>query len=155
MRWLGFTAGAMALAAFGAAPREAQAGTRLGVEIAFGRGYTHGSDDYAYRAGYERGYRDGFGRGASDADQRRDTDFDRDKHYRCADAGYGDDYGPKSVYQTGYRRGYELAYREGYTSHRRDQDEYYHRRWNDRRDGDRPLDRRYDRERDDHDRDDR
>lgn len=134
MRLLGFAAGAMAVAAFAAAPREAQAGTRFGVEIVVGHGYGHGSE--AYRVGYDRGYRDGFERGARDADHHRGFDFDHDKRYRCADAGYHGHYGPKSVYQSGYRRGYELAYREAYGRRFGDRDGHHGRRYDDHRDHD-------------------
>jgi hypothetical protein len=161
MRVHGLAAGAMAVAALWAAPREAQAGTRFGVEIlvsqGYGFGYGHGNE--AYRAGYDRGSRDGFEYGARDGDHRRDFDFDHDKRYRCADAGYRGNFGPKAYYQTGYRRGYELAYRQAYASRWRDRDGHYGRRWDgDHRDSDRWLDRGYehrDRDRGDRDWDDR
>ena len=146
MRVQGLVAGAIAVAALSAAPPEAQAGTRFGAEVFVGQDYGYGHGNEAYRAGYDRGSRDGFEHGARDGDHRRAFDFDHDKRYRCADAGYRGYFGPKAYYQTGYRRGYELAYRRAYASRWRDRDGDYGRRWDDdHRDGDRWLDRGYER----------
>jgi hypothetical protein len=152
MKALGFAVGAMAMTAIMAAPQQARAGTRVGIEVLLGFGHHEGND--AYRAGYERGYREGSRRGLRDADHHRGFDFDRDKAYRCADAGYRGSYGPKGYYQSGFRRGYEAAYRQAYASRRGERDRYYGREDHGRHD--RELDRRYDDRRDrDRDRDDR
>jgi hypothetical protein len=144
MKALGFAVGAVAMTAMMAAPQQAQAGTRVGIEVFLGFGHRQG--DGAYRAGYERGYREGSEHGFRDADNRRDFDFDHDNAYRCADAGYRGYYGPKGYYQSGFRGGYESAYREAYASRFRERDRYYGRDHG-RHDRER-LDRRYDDHRD-------
>jgi len=150
MKMLGLAASAMMATAIAAVPREAQAGTRFGVDVVVGY---HDGGGYegngAYHAGYERGYREGLEHGDRDADHHRGFDFDHDKGYRCADAGYHGYFGPKDYYQAGFRRAYEIGYRKAYAS-RCDRDRYYGRRDDDHRDHDRWLDRGYEhRDRDD------
>jgi hypothetical protein len=127
MKALGLAVGAIAVTGMMAAPQQAQAGTRVGIEVFLGfGGHSHGNE--AYRAGYERGYREGAGRGVRDADHRHQSGFDHDKAYRCADAGYKGHYGPKAYYKTGFRRGYEIAYRDAYARRCRERDRRYGRR---------------------------
>jgi hypothetical protein len=146
MRMLGLAASAMLVTAITAAPREAQAGTRFGLEIFVGHhgGYEYGEGHSAYRAGYERGYREGAEHGDRDADHHRGFDFDHDNGYRCADAGYHGYYGPKAYYQAGFRRAYEIGYRRAYAS-RNERERHYGRRDDDHRDRDQWLDRGYER----------
>lgn len=116
MRLAGIAAGVMAAAALAAAPRQAQAGVRVGIILVDHRsGYEYGHGD-AYRLGLNRGYQDGYDHGAKDADHHDSFDFAHDRRYRKGDAGYRGWYGPKWDYVAGYRRGYDRGYRRAYAS---------------------------------------
>ncbi len=158
-------AGVLATAALVGAPRESQAGVRVGIVIGSDYdGYRHGGYGHrygydAFRIGVSRGYEDGYRHGAKDSRHHEDYNFWHDKRYRCGDAGYKRHYGPKGEYVSGYRRGYEQGYRRAYSARHgygrggygygdgRYDDRYRDRdRYNDR---DPRYDDRYDRYRDD------
>lgn len=103
-------AGVMAVTAL-AVPLPAEAGT-VHVGIRFG-----GPDYYRYdaqRLGFERGREDGWREGYNDARRGQRFDFDDERCWRRADAGWHPEMGPRYVYAHGYRRGFEEAYRRGY-----------------------------------------
>ncbi len=103
-------AGVMAVTAL-AVPLPAEAGT-VHVGIRFG-----GPDYYRYdaqRLGFERGSEDGWREGYNDARRHERFDYDDERCFRHADAGWHPEMGPRNVYAHGYRRGFEEAYRRGY-----------------------------------------
>ncbi len=103
-------AGVMAVTAL-AVPLPAEAGTvHVGIRIG-------GPDYYRYegqRIGYERGREDGWREGYNDARRHERFDYDDERRWRRADAGWRPELGPRYVYAHGYRRGFEEAYRRGY-----------------------------------------
>ncbi len=130
-------AGVMAVAAL-ASPLPAEAGT-VHVGIRFGTDY------YPYdgqRVGYDRGREDGWREGYADAQRGQRFDYDDERCFRRGDAGWRPEYGPRYVYVTGYRRGFEQSYRRGYEAgsrqaycrrdHRHDRSCGGGRRWDDR-----------------------
>jgi hypothetical protein len=138
MRTLRIGAGLLAGAALLAAPTQSQAAVRIGVGVFLGHPdyrYGYGYNGYGYnrdtfRIGYERGVQDGAEHGRHDGWRNESFDFVHDRRYRCGDAGYHRDFGPKDVYVNGYRRGYEEAYRSAYRDARHeryDRDDHYDR----------------------------
>ena len=143
-------AGVMAVTAL-AVPLPAEAGT-VHVGIRFG-----GPDYYRYdaqRRGFERGREDGWREGYNDARRGQRFDYDDERCFRRADAGWHPELGPRYVYAHGYRRGFEEAYRRGYEAGARQgwcRRDHRHDRscggWDgrdDRRDDDGDRDDRYD-----------
>jgi hypothetical protein len=142
-------AGVLAVAAIVALPAETRADWRVGGVVVVGRDDWRGrSDAHAFRYGYERGWREGSQEGHNDGRRNRDPRFWRESDFRDGDEGYRRWMGSKSDYVSGFRRGYEAAYRKAYASarpHWRDRDRrgreprYGERDW---RDDDRDRDDR-------------
>jgi hypothetical protein len=80
------------------------------------RNWHDSGDNGAYQRGYERGLQEGRQDGWSDGRHRDRFDFWSQGDYRDGDKGYKRWYGPRPVYVSGFRRGYEESYRQGYRS---------------------------------------
>ncbi|MCL4822413.1 MAG: hypothetical protein KJ067_25070 [Vicinamibacteria bacterium] len=102
----------------------ADAGVSVGIGISVGdrghwdrRGYGYDAGREAWRFGYDRGYREGLEEGSQDGRRNQRFDFWRERDYRNADKGYRRHYGPKPIYERGFREGFEAGYRRGYARH--------------------------------------
>jgi hypothetical protein len=106
MKITSLTAGILALAGSMAAPVGSEAAS-LGIVFV-----SNGYRPSPYRAGYGRGYDDGMREGAHDG--RRHEVFSYWDEKRYIHCGYQSSYGPRHVYQSAYRQGFEGGYRQAY-----------------------------------------
>ena len=79
------------------------------------RGYGNGSV-YGSSYAFQNGVNDGYQKGRDDARDGKYPDYARQKWYRSGDRHYDDRYGSRQVYEdqyrSGFRDGYERAYRD-------------------------------------------
>lgn len=124
-------AAALALATTAVAT-PAQAGISVGIHIGDRGRYYERDARYVERIAFDNGYRDGLREGERDDRHDDRYNYRDEKRYRNADSGYRREYGPRWVYASAYRRGFEDGYRRGYANVRA----RYGRGWDDRdRDG--------------------
>jgi hypothetical protein len=63
---------------------------------------------------HDHGYQRGLALGARDARSGRAADFRRDRDYRGGDWGCQVWFGPRGVYISAFRNGFETGYNDGY-----------------------------------------
>ena len=69
----------------------------------------------AWRSGYDRGTQEGRAAGREDFTRRQGWDLEGQRELERADSGYTPQIGTLSDYQAGYRDGFRIAYRAGFT----------------------------------------
>jgi hypothetical protein len=69
----------------------------------------------AWRAGYDRGTQEGRAAGREDYTRRQGWDLEGQRELEQSDSGYTPQMGTLSDYQAGYREGFRIAYRAGFT----------------------------------------